>query len=145
MACLSAKWANVYDFWEIKEHITLASETRFAVTCGDQQHTIIISTVHIPDPDNPKSGKTIPAPHLCLVSHCTCTAHEHGGHCSDHAEGCEGQSWLEAQMVYLKLAEVAEPSCAQWALEFVGTAPRRVEQSWWSIVQTPEKSSTIKA
>ncbi len=108
----------------------MASETRFAVTCQGQQHTIIISTVHIPDPDHPGSGKTIPAPHLEMPDHCTCADHEH---CCGDSDVCSGQSWLEAQMVYIKLAEVAEPSCAQFCLEFMGTAPKRVEQSWWSI------------
>lgn len=110
----------------------MAKQTRFLVTCQGQQHRIHIDTVMIDDPDHPKSGKQIPAPHLSFLDHCSCGHAEHPletPHC--HEVGCDGETWLEAQMVYIKLAETAEPSCGQWALEFSGAAPKRVEQSWW--------------
>jgi hypothetical protein len=112
----------------------MASETRFKVQCGEEQHLIVISTEMIPDPDNPTSGKTIPAPHLELADHCECPDPEH---C---LRTCEGQRWFEGQLAYIKMSEVAAPSCAQFFLEFAGQAPKRIAQAWWELIEQPKEA-----
>lgn len=113
----------------------MPSETRFSVKCHGVDHTVIITTEYIPEPDNPTSGKKIPAPHLEYPDHCQCPDHEH---CTRQ---CEGQQWLEGALAHLLLTGESEMSCAQWHLEFVGEAPKRIEQAWWKLL-TLEPAAT---
>lgn len=131
-------WTYVHDksLWEA--HIVMPSETRFEVTCGNEKHLVIITTEYIPEPDNPTSGKKIPAPHLEYPNHCQCPDTEH---CTRQ---CEGQKWLEGQLALLKMTEGSEMSCAQWHLEFCGEAPKRIEQAWWRLL-TPETTKKVAA